>query len=612
MKRTTLLSGAILACLCTQAQIARWAIPPEYDAIYVNAGSKMLATDSAGVKTLWSMDGKALYRTDELITPFCDSIATVVTRHGGLIIGKIDTDGRFTPLPDLRSAYGSYSFNDGYLLYRDDSGYGYLTPDGEEAPIAKATVAYPFYGGMAAFWNYSKPDRRKGQYFGYVRANGKPMHYYPSNGTSTNAINQNDIRFLSSIGSDGKGYAVVKKKLYIFDTSTNFFAPMTHADASGDEKHLCLDGNHDAEFANLPADSTVIHAKYGDNEPATLYFDNELRPVRFEFSEGETQTFDEEPESEAPVKYDTHLVRTGKTGAYGISLDSVEVVAPLLQDVGLLYGNHAFARKDGKWGLLELVPDKTVSIKFNDGKDLAFTHRTACAEMRVTLPNGLKESKLDISADESGTLTIDRESRKLHKSEDGSYLCYTCTATMPDSVCDSLITLRLPPVTVLYDGIALQTVAIEAKGTYKPNYSVEPFGEAPSVANDTATAIFSIVAPREATDDTYYRYSVECVADSLPVSTDQLADNIYRLNVANLKAGENTVTLRVTEKGCPTVEFPYIISYASNDGLEAVSIYKDGEQPQPAAIETATAPAQGTPGSAPAPPSKDTKEVAKL
>ena len=64
------------------------------------------------------------------------------------------------------------------------------------------------------------------------------------------------------------------------------------------------------------------------------------------------------------------------------------------------------------------------------------------------------------------------------------------------------------------------------------------------------------------------------------------------------------MTLRVTEKGCPTVEFPYIISYASNDGLEAVSIYKEGEQPQPAAIETATAPAQDTAGSAPAPPSK--------
>lgn len=612
MKRTTLLSGAILACLCAQAQIARWAIPPEYDAIYVNAGSKMLATDSAGVKTLWSMDGKALYRTDELITPFSDSIATVVTRHGGLIIGKIDTDGRFTPLPDLRSAYGSYSFNDGYLLYRDDSGYGYCTPDGEEAPIAKATVAYPFHGGFATFWNYSKPDRRKGQYFGYVRANGKPMHYYTSNGTSTNAINQNDIRFLSSIGSDGKGYAVVKKKLYIFDTSTSFFAPMTHADVSGDEKHLCLDGNHDAEFANLPADSTVIHAKYGDKELATLYFDSELRPVRFEFSEGETQTFDEEPESATPVKYDTHLARTGKTGAYGISLDSVEVVAPQLQDVGLLYGNHAFARKDGKWGLLELVPDKTVSIKFNDGKDLAFTHRTACAEMRVTLPKGLKESKLDISADESGALTIDRESRKLHKSEDGSYLCYTCTATMPDSVCDSLITLRLPPVAVLYDGIALQAVAIEAKGTYKPNYTVEPFGDAPRVANDTATAIFSIVTPREATDDTYYRYSVECVADSLPVSTDRITDNIYRLNVANLKAGENTVTLRVTEKGCPAVEFPYVISYASTDGLEAVNIYKEGEQPQPATIETAASPTQNNAGEAPAPPSKDPKEVAKL
>ncbi len=138
------------------------------------------------------------------------------------------------------------------------------------------------------------------------------------------------------------------------------------------------------------------------------------------------------------------------------------------------YGNRAFARKDGKWGLLELVPDKTVSIKFNDGKDLAFTHRTACAEMRVTLPKDLKESKLDISADENGVLTIDRESRKLHKSEDGSYLCYTCTATMPDSVCDSLITLRLPPVTVLYDGIALQAVAIEAKGTYKPTTLSSP------------------------------------------------------------------------------------------------------------------------------------------
>ena len=86
----------------------------------------------------------------------------------------------------------------------------------------------------------------------------------------------------------------------------------------------------------------------------------------------------------------------------------------------------------------------------------------------VTLPKDLKESKLNISADENGVLTIDRESRKLHKSEDGSYQCYTCTATMPDSVCDSLITLRLPPVTVLYDGIALQAVAIEAKGTYKP------------------------------------------------------------------------------------------------------------------------------------------------
>ncbi len=95
---------------------------------------------------------------------------------------------------------------------------------------------------MAAFWNYSKPDRRKGQYFGYVRANGNRCTTIPATEPAlTQSTRTTSLPF--SIGSDGKkGYAVVKKN-YIFDTSTNFFAPMTHADASGDEKHLCLDGN---------------------------------------------------------------------------------------------------------------------------------------------------------------------------------------------------------------------------------------------------------------------------------------------------------------------------------------------------------------------------------
>ena len=62
------------------SQVASWLIPPTYDNMYKVIGADLIVTDSIKEKTLWTFDGRRIFKTSEALFPFQDDVA-VITSH---------------------------------------------------------------------------------------------------------------------------------------------------------------------------------------------------------------------------------------------------------------------------------------------------------------------------------------------------------------------------------------------------------------------------------------------------------------------------------------------------------------------------------------------------
>ncbi len=70
MKRNILLLAVLAVSALANAQVASWLIPPAYDKIHKVIGADLLITDSLGETSLWTFEGKRIYKTKESLFSF--------------------------------------------------------------------------------------------------------------------------------------------------------------------------------------------------------------------------------------------------------------------------------------------------------------------------------------------------------------------------------------------------------------------------------------------------------------------------------------------------------------------------------------------------------------
>ena len=553
-----LIIGAV-SCGSVRAQLAKWVMPPVYDSISVKVDKKIIETDSLGIKTLWTMDGGRLFETEHVVLPFKEGLATVVRKDNGLMTGFVDMSGKFTSLPDVRIAYDNPYFNDGYLIFQDNKGYGYYRPDGSIIRTVNVETSYPFHHGYAPYLAYGQPDKKKDPYYGYHTADGHTVRLRIYNNGDVTEFAREELVFLSGISSDGRGVAVIRGRLYWFNATDSTFEPMLRGEEGlpDRKRHLILEGDYGTYFLNLPSGGVEIRAVYGKKNTAILRFDKELVPVHFIFNDGEI-TFPED--STVSVSYATSLSSYGHEGSFGLSMYSRQVLPEQFESVGLMYGDKAFVKLDGKWGIIEILPDLDFRISINKGRDIAFRHQTFETQMRLDLPAGIsaKEARLDVP-DSTGCI-LDKTSRVTKDTESGNFVLYDCTLDIPASLPDTITRISYSPVSLTYDGISMFGVPVQVRAWHLKYYNVDPIDSETTVDNGVASFTVNINAQRNVGEGDY-PFEVRVEADSISVNYEKISETRYKCTVYNLKEGDNSLNIFVTEQGCPSAVFPFEITY---------------------------------------------------
>lgn len=558
MKQIYLFLASAIISIGASAQLPKWVISPNYNSLEVIVDDYLLQTDSLGNSTLWTMDGKRLFSTEDEILPFKDGVAVVRKKDKNELVGVVDTYGKSTKFPSLQIAYEHPYFENGYLICHEKDGYVYYQQDGTKASFPQSVKSYPFHKGFATYLTFDRWDKRKEPYYGFYRADGEKMKYRILEKGIEKEVDYKLIEFLSNIGANGNAIAVIKNKLYLFNPETEVFEPFLWGEDDSEKKrHLTLNADYEKYFLNLPNDTVEIVAKFGKNQLAVLQFDNELRPVKFEF-DGDTQTFQENKPQE--FKYSSELKSFGENGKFGLATMSSQVLPIQFDEIALMYGNKAFVKHNGLWGVIEIIPALNYSLKINKGEDVAFRHQKFETQIRLDLPAiiSAKDARIDIPSN-SGCV-IDKTSRETKDTESGNYVVYDCTLNIPDSLPDTMTEIVYSPVSVSYDGITLFETPINIKAWHLKYYNVDPIESETSISNGVASFTININAQKNV-GESDYPFEVKIEADSSYVQYEKISETRYKCMVSNLQEGNNNLNIFVTEKGCPPSVFPFEVYY---------------------------------------------------
>lgn len=557
-KIIALLIGASMT-IVSQAQLPKWVINPDNDTLFVKVDDNLIQGQANGKSMIWNMDGKLLYSTENIILPYKDGVATIQVKGQPVITGLIDEFGKFTSIPNLKIAFENPYFEDGFLLCVDKDKQVFIKKDGMKASFPEVTKAYPFHGGYAPFFTFDNLEKKKDPHYGYFKADGQPMKYYISDNGNSKPLDPKDVDFVSGIGTNGKGVAVIKNKIYWFDPASEIFEPFLWGEEESTKKrHLNLDGNYEQYFLNLPQDTIVINSKYGKNQYAQLKFDRELRPILFTF-DGDILSFVETPSSK--FVYQSKIGEYKKNGKFGLSLNSKEVLPEQFEEVGIKYGNRAFVKSDGKWGIIEIIPGLEYSLKINKGEDIAFRHQKFDTQIRLDLPSQIsaKEARINIP-EETGCL-LDKTSRESKDTESGNYVTYNCVLNIPSSLPDTLTTITYQPIEISNDGISLFKTPLSVKAWHYKYYNVDPIESETSISDGVLSFTVNINAQRNVGENDY-PFDVRIEADSISVEQEKLSETRRKFLVSNLQEGSNSLNIYVIETGCPPSVFPFEIFYS--------------------------------------------------
>ena len=583
MTRISILLSSFLCATMAFAQIPQWVISPKNDTIFVKVDNQILQGREGNKSTLWDMNGKELYSTNFEIFPFSDGVATVYDPTRKQVKGFVALDGEFTELPQLDFAYGNPYFDRGLLLIKNDTAFYYYKKDGTLSTVfPEVEKPYPFHHGYATFSKFDNKEKKKDFHYGYFKADNSRMKYRVLQNGEYKEVEEKNIEFLSSLAADGRGIAVIKNKLYWFNPKEEAFEPLLIGNDENEKKrHLNLARDHEAIFMAPAGDSIFIEAKYSKNKFAKVKFNRELVPLEI-VSDDENISFEVEPPK--PFQYETRISSFGD-GKLGLNYDKQNVVPEQFDKIGLRYGNRAMAKFNGKWGVVEILPDAQYTLKVNKGEDVAFRHQKFETQLRLDLPARASASEFRIDVVDDDNFILDKTSRFSKDTESGNYVTYNCEFLIPASLPDTITNVTYGPLELINDGIVMYQTPLNLKAWHLKYYNVDPIDSETSITNGVLSFTVNINAQKIAGEGDY-AFDVAIDAENVDVESEKLSETRRKFLVSNLKEGDNNFNIIVTEKGCPPSVFPFVIQYTSpvpkKRQKEEVVIRKKDKSPTPA------------------------------
>lgn len=348
MKRSFILVLAVLVPIFSSyAQTAKWCIKPEYSEITLFGEDMFKCVDRAGKVQLIDWNGKELlHNVDaDAVTDFSEGYALVL--KGKKILGFFAEQSH-----QLTTVAGDYYiseypfFSEGMLAVVDSKGkMGYLDERGNLAIQCKYVAARPFKQGWASV-------EKKEKEVWYIKLQGfietRPDGYHSGKITKGSSFNEN-------------GEAVV--------------------------------GNYSAKYGvigtNMQLKRTIDYTR-----------DLPVRSCDYAYSGNSKEC---EESTGYAWEEDMRIEVYSDNGSYGYRLknENDRIVLPAqFGEAKPFYSQHAIVKKDGKYGVLELLEGNVVANWLKESFRVYPDGKCNRLHFELEVPSSLESSKIELGLDE--------------------------------------------------------------------------------------------------------------------------------------------------------------------------------------------------------------------
>ncbi len=553
MKRFLILFLMFPSFIIVNAQMSRWIMQPEYDEIYMASGAPVIISVSAETSTLWNLEGVRLSSTTDMIHPFKEGYAVTTKRGTDIITGFFNVDGKFIKTTDSEVAYSYPYFRNGFLLVKSQNGYKLIDINGTEQHLDSFVKIYPFNEGYAAFSTYKTVEKLKDPYYHYVTTDNTPVSFSYDN----KVFDKEDVQFLSSLTDEGKGIAIIKRKVYWFDKKNKNLTPIFARDGETNiKRQVSVDSDINEYLTNMN-DSVIIQGKSSKTDFVRFVFNKMLKPTKIYYAD-RVEVFKESIEAEAQY---TSMFSSVKDieNKYGLAYNGMVVLPSQFEEVGLLLNDFAVVRSKGKWGMLTFDKDLHYRLIMHEGKNIAFRHRDVITTIRLELPPIISADKCRFDVEEQYRCIIDKISLETKNTENGNYVQYKCALIIPDSLPDVITDIEYP-VQITYDGLVYPTTTIKMKAWHYKYFNVNLDDSETTLEQGNVAFTVNILADKQPGEHDY-PFEIFIQTDSLQTELVKISETRYKCKLYALAEGVNNVNIRILEEGCPPYVFPFEITY---------------------------------------------------
>lgn len=552
MKRILLSLIYVSLVFLANAQIAKWLIEPSSDSIRMAVGIDAIITDSADIKSLWSYDGKRLAMTSNEIYDFKEN-RSVSTVPGTASIACIFKDnGESIDVANCNVAHSFPYFSCGKLLVQEGLYYRFINDDGS-IDSGKYTKAYPYFNNYASCQTFMNMEKQKDPYLLLINKNGESV-LFSYNGKN---FDSDDIEFISSVNDENLAIVVIKHKLYNFNGEDGSLSPFFASEGETNLKNQAkLDGYLNQYFSKKDENTYVLTAKCGKNYEVSFEFDNMMKPVSFTVNGDVRKYMINEEETK---EYSSPLKMSSEGNLYGIYWDGDEMLPAQFEELSTCFGNKAFVKLNGKYGMLAIEKDARFTLKINKGNDVAFLHQKYETVIRVDMPSYILSDKTYLDVNPTSGIELDKTSREKKNTESGNFIEYNCVLIIPENLPDEIEEVTYP-VQVVYNGLKSPVINHKINAWFYKKFEVEEEEKLRHVDQGTLTFVFNIKNAQ--LDGSIVKFDVSVLADTLFVQReDKMSETRYKYKVEGLNEGINNIVVQVLEQGCPPASFPFEVEY---------------------------------------------------
>lgn len=559
MRKALLLFSFLTLSITAYAQMANWIMRPEYDSIHLAAGVPVIISDSVNTTALWSTGGKRLASTADSLASFSDGLAVTVKKGSDVITGFYGVDGKFTPLKEYNTAWGFPYFRDGYLLVMKHGKGKLIGKDGKEDSFGSFVSMYPFSNGLACCTMYGDMEKLEDLYYYYIDKEKKPVKLMFD---KKKDVDNEDVEFLSSVNDDGIGVAVIKHRVFFYDKEEGTLRPVFADDKAEKKRQARVNGDPD-EYLSTHGDTTTIMARASKKDTVFLTFDKQMRLMSVKYPK-RTDTYKRVEPGPMQFKAD-YTAERGTNGMYALKRGNTEVLPPQFETTGISLGRSTAVRSRGKWGLLAVYDSLDYRMSMNKGNAIAFRHQKFETTIRMDLPPLIKADNCGFDIPENSGCTIDKTSVQTRNTPSGNFVQYNCVLTIPDSLPDHITDIEYP-VRVTCDGVVYPDSKLTVKAWHYKYINVDLSRDETKFAMGNIEFTVNISAEKIPGESDYPLY-VDVVKDSASATRaelEKLSETRYKCRLLALAEGLNTLTIRVSESGCPPSLFPFEIYYTKS------------------------------------------------